>query len=57
MSKFAKLKSMLESKGLPASEAGGIAYKQGVKKFGKKVMSKASTEHKSASSVQKALKK
>lgn len=32
---FKKLVSKLEKKGLPASEAGGIAYKQGVKKYGK----------------------
>lgn len=32
---FKKLVGKLEKKGLPAKEAGGIAYNQGVKKFGK----------------------
>lgn len=35
MPAFKKLVKKLESKGLPAKEAGGIAYNQGVKKFGK----------------------
>lgn len=37
---FKKLVKKLESKGLPKSEAGGIAYKQGAKKFGKAGMAK-----------------
>jgi hypothetical protein len=37
---FKKLVSKLEKKGLPAGEAGGIAYKQGVKKYGKEGMEK-----------------
>lgn len=57
MSKFARLVEILKAKGLPASEAGGIAYNQGKKKFNKKVMTKAATEHKPAASVQKAMKK
>jgi hypothetical protein len=38
--KFKKLVKKLEDKGLPASEAGGIAYKEGVKKYGKTGMKK-----------------
>jgi hypothetical protein len=34
MSKFKELVNKLEAKGLPAKEAGGIAYNQGVKKYG-----------------------
>ena len=40
MGKFKALVKKLEAKGLPASEAGGIAYKQGVKKYGKAGMQK-----------------
>lgn len=40
MGAFKKLVGKLEAKGLPAKEAGGIAYKQGVKKFGKEGMAK-----------------
>lgn len=42
MGAFKKLEEKLEKKGLPKSEAGGIAYKQGVKKFGKAGMQKKS---------------
>ena len=37
---FKKLEAKLEAKGLPKSEAGGIAYKQGAKKYGKAGMTK-----------------
>lgn len=57
MSKFAKLKAMLESKGLPASEAGGIAYKQGKKHYGAKAMALGAKNHISAASAKKELKK
>lgn len=57
MSKFAKLKSMLESKGLPSSEAGGILYNQGKKKFGKKAMSLSSKNHIPAATAKQELKK
>lgn len=40
MGAFKKLVKKLEGKGLPAKEAGGIAYKQGVKKFGKDGMAR-----------------
>lgn len=39
MGAFKKLVGKLERKGLSAKEAGGIAYKQGVKKYGKSGMS------------------
>jgi hypothetical protein len=35
MGAFKKLVGKLEAKGLPKKEAGGIAYNQGVKKYGK----------------------
>jgi hypothetical protein len=41
---FKKLVGKLEAKGLPASEAGGIAYKQGVKKYGKAGMAKKAAQ-------------
>ena len=43
MGAFKKLVGKLERKGLPAKEAGGIAYKQGVKKYGKQGMAKKAT--------------
>lgn len=53
MSKFKQLQKHLEEKGYSKDSAGSIAYSAGVKKFGKKIMSKASKEHKSASSISK----
>jgi hypothetical protein len=48
-SKFKKLVSKLEKKGLSAKQAGGVAYKAGVAKFGKKKMaSKAAAGRKKA---------
>lgn len=38
MSKFKQLVDKLESKGMSEKEAGGIAYNQGVKKYGKRKM-------------------
>lgn len=40
MSKFKKLEEKLEKKGMSKAEAGGIAYNQGVKKYGKAGMAK-----------------
>ena len=48
MGKFSNLVNHLEAKGLPASEAGGIAYKQGVKKNGKKAMAEGAAKGKPA---------
>jgi len=40
MGVFKKLVGKLEAKGLSKQEAGGIAYKEGVAKYGKKGMEK-----------------
>jgi hypothetical protein len=48
MGAFNTLVGKLEAKGLPASEAGGIAYKQGAKKYGKKAMAKGAATGKPA---------
>jgi hypothetical protein len=53
MGAFAQLKAKLEAKGLPASEAGGIAYKQGAKKYGKTAMAKGAAAGKPAADFAK----
>lgn len=53
MGAFAALQAKLEAKGLPASEAGGIAYKQGVKKDGKAAMAKGARLGKPAADFKK----
>jgi hypothetical protein len=40
MSKFKQFQASLERKGMSKDEAGAIAYKAGVKKYGKKGMAK-----------------
>lgn len=51
MSKFEKLKEKLMAKGKSAKQAGGIAYKVGIEKFGKERMAKAAKLGKPASKV------
>lgn len=49
MSKFKKLKAMLERKGYKESSAGAIAAHIGRQKYGKEAMKKAAVAHKPAS--------
>lgn len=44
MGAFKKLVKKLEDKGLPEKEAGGIAYNQGLKVYGKAVMARKAAE-------------
>jgi hypothetical protein len=51
MSAFKRLVGKLEAKGLPKSEAGGIAYNQGKKKLGAKEMARRAKEGRQHESV------
>lgn len=57
MSKFAKLKAMLESKGKSSNSAGAIAASIGRKKYGNKAMALGAKNHISAATAKKELKK
>ena len=57
MSKFKELVTKIKKKGLSAKEAGGVAYKEGAKKYGASNMHGAAAKKESVESYMKSKKK